>query len=185
MKADRAEADAWVSRFLQGWPRARRALAVQLVMAYGRPQDATYHRITWYANEPWTRTTLYRFAVRHNFPLPHQDVLEQTVDYRVPAAKMSDLAAYNGSLVCDRTRGELSAHCDTEQQNRIVLNIADDIVTGQRSVDDALAYHAQIIRGMQDRMPESYPFKLKFKILPSSKTADPGHVAELLKHLGE
>lgn len=185
MRIHRREAAEWVHTRLAGWPEARLRLAVELVMEYGRPQDATFHEITWYANEPWKRTILYRMGVKHNFPLPHEDVLEQTVNYRVPIAKVGDLIAYDGSLVVDHTRGELSAHCDSEQQNRIMLNIADDIVTGQRSVDGALAYHAQIIRAMQDGDPESYPLRLKFKLLPSSKTADPGKVAQLLVHLGE
>jgi hypothetical protein len=185
MKTHRAEAEAWVHEHLAGWPQARLRLAVELVMEYGRPQDATRHTISWYDNEPWTRTTLYRVGVKHNFPLPHEDVLEQTVNYRVPLGKVRDLIAYDGSLVVDRTRGELSAHCDSERQNRIMLNLADDIVTGQRSVDGALAYHAQIIRALQDRVPETYPFRLKFKILPRSQTADPAKVAELLAHLGE
>ncbi|MGH8150590.1 MAG: hypothetical protein ACRETB_11540 [Steroidobacteraceae bacterium] len=185
MKTDHAEADAWVERHLSGWPASRRRLAVGLITEYGRPQDAAPHAITWYGNAPWKRTTLYRAGVRHNFPLPHEDVLEQTIDYRVPFAKAADLIRYDGSLVVDRTRGELSAHCDTEQQNRIMLNIANDIVTGQSGVDEAVAYHAQIIRALQDHLPESYPLKLQFKILPSSVTADPGTVAQLLQHLGE
>jgi hypothetical protein len=185
MRTHHTEAAEWVHTRLAGWPQARRKLAVELIAEYGRPEDATFHRITWYDNSPWTRTTLYRVGVKHNFPLPHEDVLEQTVNYRVPLDKVRDLLAYDGSLVVDRTRGELSAHCDSEQQNRIMLNIADDIVTGQRSVDGALAYHAQIIRALQDRVPESYPLKLKFKIPPRSATADPGKIAELLAHLGE
>lgn len=185
MKTDRAQAEAWVQRYLSGWPESRRKLAAGLITEYGRPHDAGPHAITWYGNAPWKRATLYRVGVKHNFPLPHEDVLEQTIDYRVPIAKAADLIRYDGSLVVDHTRGELSAHCDTEQQNRIMLNIANDIVTGQRSVDDALAYHAQIIRALQDHIPESYPLKLQFKIPPSSATADPGKVAELLRHLGE
>lgn len=185
MKIDRAEADAWVRRYMPGWAPARLKLAVELIMEYGKPQDGTRHRITWYGNAPWTQTTLYRVGAKHNFPLPHEDVLKQTINYRVPLDKVKDLLSYDGSLIIDRTRGELSAHCGTQAQNRIMLNIANDIVTGARSVDDALAYNAQIIRAVQDGDHESYPLKLTFKILPRSKTADPGKVAELLHHLGE
>ncbi len=185
MNTHPAEADAWVRAHLTGWPAATRKLAAQLITRYGRPQTATAHDLTWYGNGPWKRTVLHRAGVKHNFPVPHEDILEQTVNYRVPPAKIPDLIAYDGSLVVDHTSGELSAHCDSEEQNRIMLNIADDIVTGQRSVDQGLAYHAQIVRALQDRVPESYPNTLKFKILPSTQTADPGEEAPLLEHLGE
>jgi hypothetical protein len=183
MSTSPADAEAWVHKHLPGWPAATRKLAAQLVIRYGHPQAATAHELTWYGNAPWKRTVLYRVGVKHNFPLPHEDILEQTVNYRVPAAKVSDLVAYDGSLVVDHTRGELSAHCNSEAQNTIMLNIADDIVTGQRSVDEGLAYHAQIVRAIETHVPESYPYKLKFKILPSSQTADPGEEAPLLEHL--
>ncbi len=185
MNTHPAEADEWVHRHLAGWPAATRKLATQLIIRYGRPQTSTARELTWYGNEPWKRTVLYRVGVKHNFPLPHEDILEQTVDYRVPLGKVRDLAAYNGSLVVDRTRGELSAHCDSEAQNTIMLNIADDIVTGQRTVDEGLAYHAQIVRGVEIHVPESYPSRLKFKILSSAQTADPGEEAPLLEHLGQ
>ncbi|MGB6450896.1 MAG: hypothetical protein WBE92_09105 [Steroidobacteraceae bacterium] len=185
MTTNPAEADAWVQKHLAGWPPLTRKLATQLITRYGRPQAATAHEITWYGNGSWKRTVLYRVGVKHNFPVPHEDILEQTVNYRVPVKRVGDLAAYDGSLVVDRTRGELSAHCDSEEQNRIMLNIADDIVTGQRSVDQGLAYHAQIVRGVEIHVPESYPNQLKFKILPSAQTADPGEEAPLLEHLDQ
>jgi hypothetical protein len=176
------EASGWVHDNLQGWPPETVALAVSLVEKYGRPAEATAHRITWYNNGPWKRTVLYRESVPHNFPLPHQDMLEQTVDYRVPLKKIGELAAYDGSLVVDRTRGELSVHCNSEEMNILTLNISDDIVRGERNVEQALAYHAQVIEGMLIREPESYPQKLRFKPEKAS-SADPAEEAELLRHL--
>src|SRR4029077_19885173 len=130
------------------------------------------------------RTALFKDGAPHNFPKPHVDVLEQTVDYRVPLDKVADLLKYDGSLGIDRTRGELSAHCDSEQQNTIALNIADDIVKGERNVEQALAYHAQIILGPRDREPETYPQKLRSKP-PASPSAEAGDEAPLLVPLGD
>jgi hypothetical protein len=176
-------AEEWAQKNLEGWPPKTIALAVDLIKKYGEPNDAAPHQISWYGNGPWKRTSLLREGSPHKFPKTHEDVLEQTVDYRVPLDKVADLLKYNGSLVIDRTRGELSAHCDSEQQNLITLNIANDIVTGNRDVEQALAYHAQIIVGMHDHEPEKYPQKLRFGA-PSSPTADPGDEAPLLVHLG-
>ena len=79
------------------------------------------------------------------------------------------LLKYDGSLVIDRTRGELTVHCDNEQANTLTLNIANDIITGNRNGEQ-----------------ETYPYKLRFKPpQPATDTADPSAEAPLLKHLNE
>lgn len=178
------DAPAWVQRNLVGWPPLTVKLAVDLVRKYGAPSEHDTRQLIWYGNGPWKRTTLLREETPHNFPAPHQDVLRQTVNYRVPVAKVADLAAYNGSIVVDRTRGELSVHCDSEAANILALNIADDIVKGERNVEQALAYHAQVVEGVTIGEPETYPQKLRFPVaLSSVQTADPGEEAPLLYHL--
>jgi hypothetical protein len=180
------EAAAWVQKHLAGWPRLSMGVASDLITKYGVPGESNDRQLTWYDNGPWKRTVLHREEVQHNFPLPHKDVLEQTVNYRVPADKVGDLVRYDGSLVIDRTRGELTVHCNNEQANILTLNIANDIVTGNRDVEQALAYHAQVVRGVQIGEHETYPDKLRFKApQPASATADPSAEAPLLKHLGE
>jgi hypothetical protein len=182
--AEKAAAPGAVPKNLAGWPQATQELAARLTAKYGPPQESTSRELIWYGNRPWKRTVLHKEGVRHNFPRPHQDILEQTVNYRVPSDKVSELVAYNGSLVVDRTRGELTAHCDSEEANTLTLNLADDIVKGERSTDQALAYHAQVIRGMEIGEPESYPEKLRFTVAKSNaQTADPAEEAELLSHL--
>ena len=180
--ASSKSAESWAQKHLEGWPPKTIALAVELVKQYGEPAEATPTQVTWFHNGPWKRTALFKEGAAHNFPKPHQDVLEQSVDYRVPLDKVADLLKYNGSLVIDRTRGELSAHCDSEKQNLIALNIANDIVKGDRNVEQALAYHAQIIVGLRDGEPETYPQKLRFK---PSAAADAADEAPLLVHLGD
>jgi hypothetical protein len=180
---DPAKSDAWTREHLAGWPPASRELAEQLIAKYGKPHEVTARALAWHGNGPWKRTVLHRDGVKHNFPLPHEDLLEQTIDYRVPSNKLGDLVSYDGSLVFNRTRGELCAYCENEAQNTLMLNLANDIVTGERTMDEALAYHAQVVRGLQTHVPEAYPQQLKFKPQPASQTADPAHEAELLEHL--
>jgi hypothetical protein len=52
--------------------------------------------------------------VDHYFPVRHPDVLEQAVHYRVPTDKFDELAAYDGSVIVERTKGEISARCGKE-----------------------------------------------------------------------
>jgi hypothetical protein len=180
------QAAAWVQQHLAGWPKVSIAVGSDLITKYGLPKESTDRELTWYDNGPWKRTVLHREEVQHNFPLPHEDVLEQTVNYRVPPGKVVDLLKYDGSLVVDRTRGELTVHCDNEEANTLTLNIANDIVTGNRTVEQALAYHAQVVRGVQIGEHETYPYKLRFKVpQATADTADPSEEAPLLKHLNE
>src|SRR5690348_11061023 len=80
-------AEEWAQKNLEGWPPKTIALAVDLIKKYGEPNDAAPHQITWYENGPWKRTAVFKEGVPHKFPKLHEDVLEQTVDYRVPLEK--------------------------------------------------------------------------------------------------
>src|ERR1700751_5251456 len=91
------EAAAWVQKNLVGWPKMSLAVAADLITQYGMPQESNSRQLTWYDNRPWKRTVLYREEIQHNFPYPHKDILEQTVNYRVPLGKVADLLQYDGS----------------------------------------------------------------------------------------
>lgn len=174
----------WAARNLKDWPVDRQVLAAHLVTRYGEPQEVTSRSVSWYDNGPWKRTILYKDGDLHRFPLPHRDVLWQTINYKVPMNKVAALMTYDGSILVDRTRGEVTAHCDSEEANTLILNIANDIVTGEDTVEQAMAFHAQVVEGMRIHEPEEYPLKLRFKTAKSdAATADPGEEAELLRHL--
>ncbi len=66
----------------------------------------------------------------------------------------------------------------------LFFNIANTIVTGENTVEQAMAYHAQVVEGLRIHEPEEFPQKLRFKTPKSNATtADPGEEAELLRHL--
>jgi len=75
-------------------------------------------------------------------------VMEQFVDYRVPVDRFDDLAKYDGSVIAERTKGVLSARCDKEQANFLAINLANDVATGSKSVEQARTYYANAIAGM-------------------------------------
>jgi hypothetical protein len=175
------EAITWAQKHLATWPEKTRRLAAQLVTKYGPPAEVTERQITWYANGPWKRTTLYKEEVQHNFANPHKDVLEQVVAYRVPLDKVGPLAEFNGSVVVNRTRGELASSSDAEDTNFLALNVADDLIRGERDVERARTYYAQIVRAKMIKEPEPYLQTLKFK--PAKDTADPDEIAPLIRHM--
>jgi hypothetical protein len=164
-------------RVIEDWPASSKKAARAMMDKYGPPKEVTATKLTWENNGPWKRTIVHSKPVAHNFPRAHEDVLEQVIDYRVPVGKFSDLAAFDGSIVIDRTRGELTARCDMEEANILALNLADEVVTGKRQVASAREEHARQLRAMI--IGQSAPLTEKLIVLsPTSEAADPDQIVE-------
>src|SRR5437764_8974479 len=126
-----------VERIIDAWPAAQKNVAEQMLAKYGMPNEATPTKLFWYRNGPWKRTVLTSEVVVHNWPTIHSDFLTQVIDYRVPPDKFNAVAEFDGSILLDRTKGEVSARCDSEAANVLGINMVHEIVTGKRSVEDA------------------------------------------------
>jgi hypothetical protein len=179
-----AEALAWTQKNLSAWPEGVRRQAAQLITKYGPPSENTSRQITWYDKAPWKRTTLHRDGPQHNFAAPHKDVLEQTVNYKVPLEKVGELAQFNRSVIPSLTRGELTSISDSEELNFLALNVAHDIVRGERTAEQARTYYAQIVRAKMIKEPERDLQQLGFTPLKTAaESADADEVAPLIKHM--
>ncbi|MBA3392144.1 MAG: hypothetical protein H0T89_05840 [Deltaproteobacteria bacterium] len=107
-------ARAAVDKILATWSPRPVLAAQQMLAKYGLPQEATSEQLVWHDQGPYKRITVTRIEIPHDFPKPHMDYLMHTVNYRVSSAKASALVAFDGSVVVDRTAGEMSARCDLE-----------------------------------------------------------------------
>jgi hypothetical protein len=152
-----------LDRFLADWPETPKKVATKVIDKYGLPNEATYTRLIWYNTGPWKRTIIYRDEVPHNFPKPHTDLLEQFIDYQVPVDKFDDLAAYDGSVIPERTKGEISARCDMEEMNFLALNLAHEIITGQKTVDEARKTYAETATAFMTGTSSPYTQGLRFE----------------------
>jgi hypothetical protein len=83
-------------------------------------------------------------------------------EYRVPADKFSQLAEFDGSVVVERTAGEVSARCHDEQANFLALNLMHDIVTGAKNVQEARDYYAKEFADLRRNKPTPYMERLHF-----------------------
>ena len=170
---------AMVDEIVNGWPDVPKEVANTVMQGYGPPHEATPSRLIWFNNSPWKRTIVYRDVIMHNFPVPHPDLLEQTIDYEVPEDKFDDLAEYDGSVIVERTKGEMSARCDKEGANFLALNLAHEIITDQRDVGDARDEYARAMsefmaNGTMDPYMQGFEFDL-----PTGQTADPDEEAAM------
>lgn len=78
---------------------------------------------------------------QHDFPAPHIDAVETVIDYRVSSEFFTPLAEFDGSVVVERTAGEVSARCHDVQANNLALNLMHDVVTGAKSSTEARDYY--------------------------------------------
>ncbi len=151
-----------VTQRLEGWHEASRGAAMMMVEKYGEPAEETATMLVWHNTGPWKRTIISKEAVQHNFPMPHPDVMEQVIDYQVPWDKFDELAQYDGSVIVERTKGEMSARCDKEAANFLAINLAHDIVTGKQTVNGARGEYAAQIKAMMAKQPAPYTEGIKF-----------------------
>jgi len=154
------------------WPEESREAAQLVIDKYGEPDEATASALTWHKRGEWKRIVASRTFYQHDFPAPHQDSVETFIDYRVPVDKFSALAAFDGSVIVERTAGEVSARCHDEEANRLALNLMNDIVAGTRTVDEARTYYAKEFADYRRKLPTPYMDALRFRPLQSG-TADP------------
>lgn len=126
-----------IQEIINDWNAMSKKAANLTIEQYGSPNEATQSRLIWYNNGPWKRTIVYRDEIPHDFPQPHTDVIENYINYTVPPEMFSELARFDGSVIVERTRGEVSSRCDMEAANILALNLMNDIVTGRLSVEEA------------------------------------------------
>jgi hypothetical protein len=156
---------------IKGWPEESQEAAQMVIDTYGEPQEATESLLTWHQVGPWKRVLASKVFFQHQFPAPHFDSVESVLDYRVPSEQFTALAQFDGSVIAERTAGEVSARCHDEQANFLALNLMHDIVTGAKGVEEARAYYAREFLNARRKQPTPYMEQLRFQ--PGTDTADP------------
>jgi hypothetical protein len=154
------------------WPMKPREAASMLIAKYGQPDAVGDRVLIWYDKGSFKKIALMRDEQPHSFPMPHTDFLTQTVMYRVPLDKVDEMTAYDGSIWFHRTRGELSAQCDVEEMNYLALNLAHDVATGARTVEDARAFYSKTAMEFKQGN-RSNPYVTGLRFQPDRGAADP------------
>jgi hypothetical protein len=171
-KGERIRVDAdTVEEIIRTWPETQKNIGRQMIEKYGLPNEATPTRLYWYKNGPWKRTELTSDIVVHNWPTVHTDFLIQVIDYRVPPEKFDLIAEFDGSILLDRTKGEVSARCDSESANVLGMNMVHEIVTGKRTVKEARKITVQNTVAYNLGRKAPYAERLLFKV-PRGGTED-------------
>ncbi|WP_214865706.1 hypothetical protein [Arthrobacter sp. ISL-30] len=160
-----------VQDIIEQWPEAPKMTAAGVLEKYGPPNEATVTKLLWYRTGPWSRMELTSDEVVHNFPTPHVDYFTQYVSYRIPARSGSDIVEFDGSVLLDRTAGEIGSRCDHEAYNTLTLNLAVEIIEGRRTVQDARDLYAKTAAAFV--MGRDAPYAESLLFTPGTDTADP------------
>lgn len=158
-------ASAPTREMIADWPEVSREAADLVIEAYGEPHEISRSELRWYGVGPWKRILAQRTSWNHEFPAPHLDSVESFIDYHVPVEMVSALAEFDGSVMVERTTGELSARCHDEQANLLALNLSHEIVTRRRTVEDARAYYAREFLDARRKRPTPYMAELRFQMI--------------------
>ena len=160
-----------VKTTISKWPKESKEAAQLVIDAYGEPEEVCESTMTWHKPGYWKRIIAYKDFDKHDFPAPHIDCIESFIDYKVPEEKVRELYVFDGSVVVNRTRGEISARCHDVQANSLALNLAYDIIAGKKNVQEARDYYAHEFLGYRKKEPTPYMDKLQFKL--SNSNGDP------------
>jgi hypothetical protein len=145
---DRSRDPMSANQVIDKWKTTPQDVARKMIAKYGQPQEVTADRLIWHNNGPWKYSELVNEEIPHDFPVPHKDALYQAINFKVDPDKADELLEYDGSVILERTKGEIAARCDKEDANFLAINLANDIVTGRRSVDDARRFYAESMMAM-------------------------------------
>jgi hypothetical protein len=156
---------AIIETTIQAWKAEPQKTARMIVAKYGLPQEASTNRLIWHNNGPWKTTVLVNEEVPHDFPMPHKDMLYQAVNYRIDSDDADELIAYDGSVVLERTKGEIAARCDKEEANFLAINLANDVATGRRSVSEARKFYAESVMALMKGQPNDYVKGFRFEVM--------------------
>lgn len=152
------------------WSQDSKKATDFMVKKYGMPDGVTPTMLVWNNVKPFKRSIVYKEAITHKFPKEHKDVLEHFIDYKAPAAdKVAKVWEFDGSVILEKTKGEMSARCDKEEANILALNLADDVINDRKTVEEARMEFGRQIMALMDGKPKELTQKLVFS--PASGSA--------------
>lgn len=153
------------------WPETSRKAVAEIAGKYGKPDGITSEELFWLNKGVWKKICITKSESKHSFPIEHTDMMTTTLNYKVPEDKMDDLGKFDGSVTFDKTQGTLSARCDKEANNFLALNLAHDIITSKKTVEQARSLYGDIVKEKMNGGNPVYMQKLSFS--PTLNTADP------------
>jgi len=129
---------------IRNWPKEIQAQARALIERYGEPSASDANALVWFNNGPWRKTVMHREGFTQAVMGRDRDHLEQAIDYPVPEDKVADIRRFDKRIEVNRATDEMSSHADAESMNFLALNLADEIVKGERTAQGARVFYRKV-----------------------------------------
>ena len=144
------------------WSNDSALTAKRLIEEYGVPDEVHADRLVWINNAPWRRTVVRNERGIAATGVGSQDIVEQSVDYRLDPKHAADVAAFDDRVVFDPRSGQLSSRAGKEEYNYLRLNLADDIAHGRMRPEDARNSYDRLVTFEQAGKTSPYMLGLRF-----------------------
>lgn len=160
---------------IASWPELTRAGAADLIAKYGPPDSVSDDMLAWNNKDNWRVVAVYRDAVRDDDEAETPRFIVNELSYTIPDDKTAaELIRFDRGLVIDQVRGTLAAQGESEKSNMLVLNLADEIATGKRTLTAAQTFFKKTQKAIAAGKKFTYLDQIRFareKTDPSSRTA--------------
>lgn len=133
------------------WSRAAQQQVAQIVRNYGPPRTVTDDFLEWRYVRGWRRIRVRR-----------DGLLEQTVTYVVPERRLGFVRAFAGRLFMDLLHKEVTVVGESEDVNRLVLNLMHDLLVGVRTPGQAWERYERSQEALRWHWPDPYLSGLRF-----------------------
>ena len=110
-------------------------------------------RLEWTTIPPWKRIEVFDTAA---------GFLEHTVSCSIPLQRLPELSSFGWGLNVNARNGEFTARGDSEENNFLCLNLANDIVRGKRTAGEAREFYRDTIRKSMAGKSSIYMERLLF-----------------------
>jgi len=127
------------------WSSFSRLAAAGFMEEYGAPDQVRHDQLIWNDKGPWKRIKIWNVTPYYDSDLG-ADNIEQTVAYLVPQDKHKELNAFSHEILISQNGTELSARGTSETADFLTLNLADDIVLGRKTPEEARRFYEQTIQ---------------------------------------
>lgn len=141
---------------IESWPKDLQTQARALIERYGKPGASDANALVWLDNGPWRKTVLHREGFTRPMMGQDRDHLEQVVSYQVPENKVAEIQRFDKRIEVNRATDEMSSRADTESMNFLALNLADDIIRGDRTAQAARMFYRKV--KMLEKAGKSSPY---------------------------
>jgi hypothetical protein len=146
------------------WAQGPNLAARLMVDEYGPPQWVGDHRLEWFTIPPWKRIVVTDSAA---------GFLEHAVSYSVPPERSSELHRFKRGLSVDAENGELKARGESEEDNLLCLNLANDIAQGKRTAAEADEFYSSTVQKSMAGKASVYMERLLFPVTLPRETEMP------------